>query len=205
MSESLSEKLPAPGAESAEAETRRTDLLKAVSTSPNTMSIGMIADIEGGLILESAVASYGRGVDVAAIITSHASCERDLLIRASRSHELSESEPPKAYVMWGLGKLVDYFVSELPAELSAKLLLLNVRRKNLYHYGHSDSEIGIRDSTHKYIHQRGQPALYEEYERRHGQIPDQTELLEFATHAMLRKQALEAIESAFATRAWATR
>ena len=168
------------------------------------MAVGITVDVEGGLIIESAFSAYVRALDVAAIITAHASCERDLLIRAAHWHERGDPEPPRRFEMWGLGKLNNHFRSLLPLELFTRLDVLNVRRRTLYHYGHSAGATGVHASSLEYIERQGAESLYAAYKSEHGHLADQKDVLEFATRRMLREQALEAVEAAVQARTWAT-
>ena len=186
-----------------ETEARRSEVLRVFAASPNPMSVATVVDVENGLILTTAMQAYVKGVDVAAVITGHASAERDLLIRASHWAERREPEPPRKFEMWGLGRLIDYYRSELKSDLLSSLSTLNIRRRTLYHYGHSQTASGLNQSTHAYIAKHGTGSLVAEYSTMHGQRPDQKELFEHSTRTMLRGWALDSLETALAARAWA--
>jgi hypothetical protein len=186
-----------------ESQSRRQDALAALAKSSNLMSIGIVADVEGGLILLSAWQSYLKGVDVAAVITAHASSERDLLTRAAHWAEAGDRKPPKGFEMWGLGKLLQHYQSQLPTNLQSDLNELNARRRTLYHYGHSDTRTGVDPSTYAFIDSHGTTHIVDDYKRRYGRLPDPKETLEHATKMMLRGWALDALSTAIAVRAWA--
>jgi len=168
----------------------------------NPSFLRLIADVEGGLILSSAFRSYAEGVDVAAIITAHASCERDLMVRAAHWQSRGESGP-QDFNRWGLGRLIGFYRSALPEDLITALEQLNDRRKTLYHYGYSESVTGIIALTYAYIAKRTQTALYAAYQELHAQAPDPKELLAFAEDEMLRDFALESLRAASRVREWA--
>lgn len=189
-----------------EVESRRAELIKAwLAVTGGSIRASKIADTENKLILDSAQSSYIHGIDVGAIIAAHASCERDLLIRATHWVEEGEHEPPKGFEMWGLGKLLKHYRADIPSHLFPKLEALNLRRRTLYHYGHSDTESGVMQSAGAYVERHGYERLAVEYERLYQHSPGPKQMFEFACNAMLRNWALEALEAAYAVRMWVIR
>lgn len=186
-----------------ETEARRAELQKAwLAAGGSIRAVGQIVDIENKLILHSAQSSYISGIDVGAVIAAHASCERDLLIRASHWVEEGEREPRKGFKLWGLGKLLEHYGSDIPSNLLSKLEALNIRRRTLYHYGHSETESGVSQSINAYVSRIGYGRLADEYERLGQRHPSPKEVHEFACALMLRSWALEALEAAYAVRVW---
>ena len=187
-------------------ESRRADLQKVwLVSGGGSISAMKIADPENALILNSAQSSYVHGIDVGAVIAAHASCERDLLIRATHWTEEGEREPPRGFEMWGLGKLLKHYRADIPSHLFTKIEALNVRRRTLYHYGHSHTETGVGRSVGAYVERHGYGHLAVEYERIYQCSPGPKQMFEFASKAMLRSWALEALEAAYGARTWAGR
>lgn len=204
MSYSPTEKRCDPGWDRADLESRREDAMRVWATSSRPLSVAVLPDVEARLILQSAFDAYIGAVDVAAIISAHASCERDLLSRVAHWAELGEAQPSRNVDRLALGTLIGHFKVRLPTELTEALERLNDRRRTLYHYGHSNGVRGVRETTTAFMQAHGQTALSDAYERRHQQNPDRKQLLQFAMDHMLQEHALEALTTALATRAWAT-
>lgn len=193
----------APPTESEETQSRRKDFSGVLARMNRPFRLGLISDVEGGLILTSALQSYIDGNDVSAIIASHASSERDLLSRAFHWRERGEPTPPKNFERWGLGGLIEFYRTDLPSDLVSRLERLNDRRKTLYHYGYADTAAGIRPLTYGYVEQYTQSKLQDAFHDKHARFADPKELLDFATGAMLREFALESVGTAAQTREWA--
>lgn len=183
-------------------ESRRTEL-ESLLTPATIGALATSVDIEGMRLIESAIASFVAGVDAAAIICAHASCERDLLAELDHWQQRSMlPEPPGDFDRWGLGRILDHTGNSLPIGLLEELSKLNERRKILYHYKTPSPDTGLLGAVYEYTTTVGLESAKSEYIRKYNRAPDPKETLEEVTQLVLRAWAVEAIATAFALRNW---
>lgn len=84
-------------------------------------------------LVEEAKVAYIAELFLAALVTAHAACEREL---AGRLALRLDDQVPGGWERWGLGKLVEHAQQEgsLQSEVVELLLDVNERRKSLVHY-----------------------------------------------------------------------
>lgn len=187
----------------AEREARRDDVITAMggaaSRSTLILGLGLTVDVEDQFLLYNAVLCYVSGADAGAIFCAHASCERDLSAMVAHL-----DDPPAGAERWGLGALVGHCRSAglLGAELLDSLGELNERRKNLYHYGHSDSERGLGARSGQMLEREGTSGLREEFVARHGYEGGIKDIWRLAIDRVVQRDALAAITAAFRLRWW---
>lgn len=150
--------------------------------------LGGAVDPEAAEVFFAALASYREGVDTAAIICTHAACERDLLAHGLASGNIAENKLHRA----GLGSALAKYRTVISSPLHAQLTTLNERRKALYHLGHSASATGLSARTSEYLKNHREAMD----EAAHLGNLDPKQLQAFAQRQMLRTWAREAIEAA---------
>lgn len=179
---------------------RRQRLLSAaLSRMTNLAGLGLTVDVEDSYLLSNAQLCFARGADAGAVFCAHASCERDLaaLVGAAGSG-------PARWERWGLGPLVTHCAEQhgLPTDIARQLVELNESRKTLYHFGHSDSETALRQSTQTLIAEVGSRALRDEFAKIHGHEGGNKDVWRYAMDRALEQKALSSIEAALQLRSW---